>query len=517
MKTALHQSSRFTIEWSYCMNRIRIKLLVLFVVSCVCFGALVSGVFLYVRSYHKLTNPAVHEHTVTLTEHGFSPKEITIKEGDIVTFVSELGVPFWPASNLHPEHTLYPALDPEKPILPSEHWMFMFKDGGVFKYHDHLNPQQQGVVTVLSDWNIFPKKVVPCEELQDSEKMYCFDTTLEQYLRDDGIEAAFAYFKKIYAADPMVPSSCHAWAHRLGEVEYDLYTQGRDVVLQPEASFCSYGYFHGFITAMVAQTQRLESAQEFCEKTAAQNNTGFGGMQSVCVHGIGHSVATLMLESQEVWGDVSRVITRGTTECEQLYAHFLSPCLDGMFHELYGSMRRSDYGLGVEEYANSKDLFYYCRNLEGDAADSCFHESIPLWPYFLGNDKKVAMQQVLSEHATTLESSPRILHTFARSFIETDIVSGNFQDSVDACALVPDSLFDACIKGLAVGFITHGHPEKAYEQGFTFCTDYYEGVSRSLCLQKMMEEVVLHYSADQVAAACSLLPKEEYVSSCGEH
>jgi len=90
------------------------------------------------------------EHIVTLTEDGYIPEEITIKKGDTVTWKSDTGGLFWPASNLHPSHRDYPGgvFDPKQPIEPESSWNFTFGEVGDWKYHDHLAPYYTGVVHV---------------------------------------------------------------------------------------------------------------------------------------------------------------------------------------------------------------------------------------------------------------------------------------------------------------------------------------------------------------------------------
>lgn len=86
--------------------------------------------------------------TIILAEDGFAPAEITIRRGDTVTFRTTLGKPFWPASDFHPTHGIYPAFDPERPIPPEESWSFTFDKAGSWRYHDHLSPQYHGVIHV---------------------------------------------------------------------------------------------------------------------------------------------------------------------------------------------------------------------------------------------------------------------------------------------------------------------------------------------------------------------------------
>lgn len=474
--------------------------------------ALVGGVFLYL-TLSKEVSPK--EYVVTLTDNGFSPNEISIKEGDTVRFRSERQRPFWPASDLHPTHTIYPGFDSRFPIHPQKEWSFTFTQQGRWRYHDHLDPQHLGLVIVLGDNGAaVAEGVEDCNALTGPQKLQCFDQTLEVRLRDGGIESAFDYFLSIHRADPEVPEVCHAWAHRLGEVEYGLYKEGKEVELRPESSLCNYGYFHGFINAMVKETGSLKEAQQFCDQAIARSQEGLSGIQSHCVHGIGHSVATLTLENAGYVTDLIDIATQGADTCTELYADAHSLCIDGVLHELYLNMARGDYGLNADRYLNSGDIFFFCRDLSGALEEACYYESVTLWEHFIGDDKKEVVATILDSASSTLERSPRLMQTLARSFIETEILSGEFQDSVDACALVPEAYVPHCMRGFALGFVTHGEPGKMHVEGFGFCKEYYTGSLQLLCLESMAKELYVSYDPQAFESACAELVPAQRPASC---
>lgn len=87
--------------------------------------------------------------TVVLTDSGFVPSEFTITKGGTVTFSTDRGVSFWPASNLHPDHGIYPAFDPKRPLDPKETWAFTFDRPGDWAFHDHLRSYFTGTVHVV--------------------------------------------------------------------------------------------------------------------------------------------------------------------------------------------------------------------------------------------------------------------------------------------------------------------------------------------------------------------------------
>ncbi|PIT92588.1 MAG: hypothetical protein COU08_01165 [Candidatus Harrisonbacteria bacterium CG10_big_fil_rev_8_21_14_0_10_42_17] len=105
----------------------------------------------------------VKENIVTTTKDGFLPAEITIKQGESVTFVNGQENPSWPASDIHPTHTAYPnsgiqkcKTDEESMIFDTCHGLasgesyeFTFNEIGTWKFHDHLRPTFKGRVIVV--------------------------------------------------------------------------------------------------------------------------------------------------------------------------------------------------------------------------------------------------------------------------------------------------------------------------------------------------------------------------------
>ncbi len=103
----------------------------------------------------------VPQYLITLTDEGFSPKVITIKPGDTVTFLNKSSVPMWPAAATHPYHEDYPETPgmcgrgstfdrcggtPEGALPIGDSWSFKVNLPGSWKYHNHSRPAQEGVI-----------------------------------------------------------------------------------------------------------------------------------------------------------------------------------------------------------------------------------------------------------------------------------------------------------------------------------------------------------------------------------
>lgn len=100
--------------------------------------------------------------SVVYSDTGFLPSPLTIKVGDIVTFINQSSKSVWPASAMHPTHKVYPGSDIEKcgtaeeveifdacrGIPPGGSWSFKFDSVGSWGYHDHLDVTKFGKIIV---------------------------------------------------------------------------------------------------------------------------------------------------------------------------------------------------------------------------------------------------------------------------------------------------------------------------------------------------------------------------------
>ena len=101
-----------------------------------------------------------HDIVITYTDSGFSPADITITQGERVRFLNQSSGLVWPASGVHPTHSLYPekessdclgsAFDACTPISKGEYYDFTFYYLGRWSYHDHIQAFNTGSITVVA-------------------------------------------------------------------------------------------------------------------------------------------------------------------------------------------------------------------------------------------------------------------------------------------------------------------------------------------------------------------------------
>jgi len=85
--------------------------------------------------------------TITITSAGVMPKVLTVVQGQRVLFVNNDTVAHEMASDLHPTHERWPALNQVGYLTPGQsRETGNLNTVGVISYHDHLDAQNEGLL-----------------------------------------------------------------------------------------------------------------------------------------------------------------------------------------------------------------------------------------------------------------------------------------------------------------------------------------------------------------------------------
>lgn len=85
--------------------------------------------------------------TVVFQNGQFTPKTITIKVGQSVSFLNMSNSQIQVASDPHPTHTNLKGFQSNN-LDKDDAYLFIFLKAGTWGYHDHLNPSNTGTVIV---------------------------------------------------------------------------------------------------------------------------------------------------------------------------------------------------------------------------------------------------------------------------------------------------------------------------------------------------------------------------------
>lgn len=86
--------------------------------------------------------------TIRITAQGFDPGNVEIIKGKSVLFINDDISPHWPASDVHPLHTLCPGFDALRGLKTREQYRVTFTKSKTCSFHDHLNPSLTGVIII---------------------------------------------------------------------------------------------------------------------------------------------------------------------------------------------------------------------------------------------------------------------------------------------------------------------------------------------------------------------------------
>jgi plastocyanin len=321
--------------------------------------ALFAAIFYFLNSGETLI--------IEIGDSGFKPGNITIDQGDTVIFINTGSYDHWPASNIHPTHSIYPEFDPKDSFAPGRNWSFKFTKAGSWRFHDHLYPQFTGTVTVndkdnalnkiTEHLNTLPEKISglfsggtdASFEGRDMKAIIADKDTLNSFLRKFGIKEAMD--RLVQESGGGSTFDCHQEAHTIGRLGFEV--EGEEAFPSCDAS-CHSGCYHGAMESFLNKegtTDLADNIDRICQKFG----TSFGIFE--CLHGVGHGVLAYL--DYDLPGALK--------QCGGLSNSFAqSSCYGGLFMEniLTGQ------GLGASEkghitnWVNRTDPYYPCDKID---------------------------------------------------------------------------------------------------------------------------------------------------------
>jgi len=408
--------------------------------------------------------------TIELRKNGFFPKQLAIRQGETVTFISQTDKPFWPASNVHPSHMLYPEFDPKKPVSA---WQFTFDRAGKWRFHDHISPEFTGAIIVLGEKN------ATCTQEQ------CWDEALSAALETKGVTGAFEVFSHLYKTDPdFVTSGCHTHAHRVGDMFYEAYASKLKTLagidLPPETVSCGYGFFHGLFEHFFRKHPNIALVQTICDDLDRRYGETIPLIRINCFHGAGHGLIADPPDPA-LWENISEIIRQPLTLCEEIseFPWEQEACMDGVFNIVANWMAENKYTMSL----NEKDPFWLCKTLLAPAKESCYYELIMVMTPYENRDL-VAITNTYIVPIGEKHIEELVEFSLAAAFMQRDVALPTHEHLLMSCRKIPVYLKKSCIEGIVNGFKAHGEPGKEKEQALAFCENSELTLEeRNICLE----------------------------------
>lgn len=314
---------------------------------------------------------------VEIQSDGFSPKEISITQGQGVLFINKDAIPHWVASDPHPTHETYPEFDSMGLITPGNAYTFVFSKAGTWKYHDHLSSHKKGVIKVSSGlpsmFSRFDNRKknsleVGWENTASREEFLAFSEAGQiDFLSkkaQDSPKKTFEFLKSVYLderSNTLAIGRAHDLAHLLGAIYSK--TSGEKGITFCDPSF-AFGCYHGFFeNSLSGDISKISKVASFCEMVGRLGS----GPWASCIHGVGHGIATFFdTEDLGMSLNICEGLNDGT-----------SYCYDGVFMEFASTATPTFY--------TKDDLFSPCSNLPTRYQLSCGRNQPRIWQNIFGH------------------------------------------------------------------------------------------------------------------------------------
>lgn len=448
---------------------------------------------------------------VWYTSRGFSPKTLTVPVGTAVTFVSA-GVPFWPASNFHPLHVMYPEFDSRKIIPSGELYTFTFDRIGRWRFHNHLRAADIGTIIVTDEngGTINPDCARPERTASDTSlAVSCWAAEIERVLLRDGYDAAFTRFDELYSQDAVFVSYCHDMMHLIGEAAYRNFVETGKGVTSDKTALCGYGFFHGFIETMLQDSASYDTAVKFCAEVQAELSKTIGSPNAIyaCYHGIGHGTFDAL--PQRTWGNDREMVRQSLETCQNVTAGseeiFYKQCATGVFNSLANAYRAQLYTLQYD----AQDPEKICREQNDEMLQRACYAEVMLG--FLHATFPTVSLDTLLQHVTAIThpvGGPITMFTLVATALQTEMPHVDFDRWNVRCARVAESFRDACTEGVAEGLLGWGKPGVEYKEALRWCETVANTPMRSGCYAYVLPRLDTLYSREKTMEICTTVPPD---------
>lgn len=321
-----------------------------------------------------------------------------------------------------------------------------------------------------------------------AQKEYCLNGLIEA-AGSESIEAGFDILAAVYTRDQEFADSCHGTTHTLGELAYEDFKNATNFALSPKTAYCGFGFFHGFMEALLAEGGDIAEARRFCDWADGDLQDATAGVSVACYHGIGHGI--IDGSDPEAWGNVHAFIAPGLALCDTLGDNLehKTRCASGVFNSLGVAYFEPKYKLPID----SRDPYAVCRTQQLEYQKRACYDQMNSYVF----PKTKAFKEALALAATTPESAYRELavstvagfaakETLARALDAAEVVQ--------ACADIAPALREPCARGFANGLIEFGLPGDEFRIPLAACKE--SGVLAKACF-----EGVAHAAHDRVDRA----------------
>jgi hypothetical protein len=341
------------------------------------------------------------------------------------------------------------------------------------------------------------EKEVPCKQTDMVALKTCWIDTVTARIKKGDIEDAFTSLALLYDANPSMGETCHSLTHEIGQRAYTLFARNHDFQVSPKTAYCSYGFYHGFMEALVMDKGDMALARKFCSHVDAQLASITPDATLQCYHGIGHG--TVNNHDPRTWGVEQAMIDPALALCEKVSEgqDQRSRCATGVFNGISIFYSTGEYKLVLKK----DDPLWICREQKTEYQDACYISMnlllLQLTDWDLARAARfieVIPDTAMAQHTMINLASP----IGSRNINESDHAA-----AIATCRLMQPRLHLACIQGYAFGFLEHGIPEQEYVKSLEFCkSKQIDNKEQNACFEYIFSYLNQWYSHEKAVRIC---------------
>ncbi len=369
-----------------------------------------------------------------------------------------------------------------------------------------------GLFYVQNTDALLKREIGLCEK-ETANRQTCYQRLLDDTLLQKGLAKAFDALALIYDRDAKFASDCHGYTHKLGVAAYQIFHAEEKVELTSKASYCGFGFYHGFMEELLVEGGTMEEARAFCSYAGSVLKDKSGDAEGACYHGIGHG--TVDGTDPRAWGSPQAIVAPGLAFCERVGesdAH-KNRCASGAFNSLAILYKDPKYLL----HADINDPYRMCEKQHPDYFKRpCYQEMNTLALYLTQFDFPKSLAYILKiREETYAMSAVDSLATYAAQKRKRNELEASYQSAITACRLLSGDTLIACIRGFGAGLVESGAPGREYEESLAFChSEDLSNEEKKSCLHRVLHYLSVIYSKEKMATICDRSVSSHYKALC---
>jgi hypothetical protein len=320
-----------------------------------------------------------------------------------------------------------------------------------------------GLALVVARRNSVEKPTVPTVVGSQTTKEW--SKKVEELVATKGIDGALGALGDLDGKGGASGQLCHDLTHLIGQKAYLLYMRGKPFQVTRKAQYCSFGFFHGVIEALVAATGDVKGARKFCEFLATQKDFAASDATYHCYHGIGHGAVNP--HDPALWGDVIKIVTPALALCRDVAQNReeLVDCGTGVFAGLAAFYTGGEYGLTLSAILG--DPFWICRQIPDEFAESCYRDMHSVARTLANGDfrRAATFYEKIREDEYAI-SGLRSLGVALEEFRQGDYP---YETGLGVCRSLQERLLAPCIQTIAREMIQRGKIGDELKEAKAFC------------------------------------------------